>query len=105
LLGEDPERLETIACNDDNPTYRAIVGVSTGPLRTGFASMLPSPADTERCGGNKGLSRKRAKWHGLPMNGQSRIGFVPQLKFGEHPCVSVFMAQAVLSGGAMTPLP
>lgn len=34
MLGEDPELLEAIVCNDDNLTYGAIVSVYTGPDET-----------------------------------------------------------------------
>ena len=31
MLGEEPELLEAIVCNDDNLTYGAIISVYTGP--------------------------------------------------------------------------
>ncbi|RWR26233.1 hypothetical protein D2T31_20685 [Sinirhodobacter populi] len=34
MLGEDPEPLEAIVCNDDNLTYGAIISVYTGSDET-----------------------------------------------------------------------
>ncbi|MDP1667443.1 hypothetical protein [Phaeovulum sp.] len=34
MLGEDPELLEAIVCNDDNLSYGSIISVYTGPDET-----------------------------------------------------------------------